>query len=216
MRVRHTVIAAASAALVVTLALTGCQDSKSKSHGSSSGKKRAHGGAHSGSDDDSAQGSGSSGGADGVSGTPVSACTTATTTLTFVVAAAHATASEPATATVKLTNTSAQPCAVVGAVTLTARDDQDKSAPVETDSAAAGTDSVTVAPGATATAEVRYTDLNFEGSASAREVCAVQASKVEIALPDDVGREVQAVDGAGSSAVFSVCDPEVTLGAFRV
>ncbi|MET9734812.1 DUF4232 domain-containing protein [Streptomyces sp. NPDC006458] len=215
MRVRQTVIAAASAALVATLALTGCQDGKSKRHSSSSGKKH-RAGAHSDSDDDAGQGTGTGSGSGGASGTPVSACTTATTTLTFVAAADHATESEPAAATVKLTNTSSEPCAVVGAVTLTARDDQNKSGPVETDNSAAATDSVDIAPGATATAEVLYTDVNFEGSASAREVCGVQASKVEIALPDDVGRQVEVVDGGGSAATFAVCEPEVTFGAFRV
>ncbi|MFJ3309447.1 DUF4232 domain-containing protein [Streptomyces sp. NPDC086549] len=153
-------------------------------------------------------GSGSGGGA-------VSACTTKTTTVRFIASATHASESEPAAATVKVTNTSGRTCTIVGATTLTAKDDQGKADPVETDNSAAGTDAVDLGPGASATAEVLYTDLNFDGSQSAREVCAVQASSVRIALPKDVARTVKVTKASGSAGVFNVCTKDVKFGSFH-
>ncbi|MCF3137217.1 DUF4232 domain-containing protein [Streptomyces olivochromogenes] len=149
------------------------------------------------------------------SGGGVSACTTKTTTVQFIASAAHASESEPAAATVKVTNTSGSTCTIVGASALTAKDDQGKANPIETDNAAAGTDAVDIAPGASATADVLYTDLNFEGSQSAREVCAVQASKVAIALPKDIARTVKVTKANGSAGVFNVCTKDVKFGAFH-
>jgi hypothetical protein len=132
----------------------------------------------------------------------------------FIASAHHATEQEPAAATVKVTNTSDAPCTIVGASTLTAKDDQGKADPVSADTAGNGTDAVDIKPGSTAEATVLYTDLNFEGTASARETCSVQASKVEIALPDDVGRTVGVTKADGSPAVFNVCRPEVKFDGF--
>ncbi|WP_316763879.1 DUF4232 domain-containing protein [Streptomyces herbicida] len=154
------------------------------------------------------KGTGSGGGA-------VGACTTRTTTVQFIASASHASESEPAAATVKVTNTSGSTCTLVGATTLTAKDDQGKAAPVETDNSAAGTDAVEIAAGASASAEVLYTDLNFEGSQSAREVCAVQASKVEIALPKDIARTVKVTRTNGSAGIFNVCTKDVKFGSFH-
>ncbi|MFB7292317.1 DUF4232 domain-containing protein [Actinacidiphila glaucinigra] len=145
----------------------------------------------------------------------VGACTAGTTAVRFVAAAVHATARRPAVARVEVTNTSGAPCTLAGATRLTARDDQGKAAPVETyNSAAAGTRAVDLRPRATAVADVGYTDLNFEGTASAREVCPVQASRVEVALPGDVARTVEVTGADGAPAVFSVCGGRVSFGAF--
>jgi hypothetical protein len=138
------------------------------------------------------------------------------TTASFVAAAAHASESEPAAATVKITNAPDKPCTIVGATTLTAKDDHGKSAPVETDNSAGGTEAVDLAPRATATAEVLYTDLNFEGSQSARDVCALQASEVDIALPDDTAGTVVVVNAAASPTTFNVCGTDVKFGAFHL
>lgn len=154
------------------------------------------------------KGTGSGGGA-------VGACTTRTTTVQFIASASHASESEPAAATVKVTNTSGSTCTLVGASTLTAKDDQGKAAPIETDNSAAGTDAVDIAAGASASAEVLYTDLNFEGSQSAREVCAVQATKVEIALPKDIARTVKVTKANGSAGIFNVCTKDVKFGSFH-
>ncbi|MFF7973536.1 DUF4232 domain-containing protein [Streptomyces sp. NPDC007905] len=235
MRVR-TAIAAATM-LVAGLALTACQGDDDKAGGNPSnantttakstpGKSQgdASGTAGSATGGKGAAGStagssskGTSGGAAGSGGKggTIVACTAKTTGVTFVAAAKHATESEPAAATVKITNTSGKPCTIVGATSLVAKDDQGKSNPIEADNSAAGTDAVDLAPGATATAEVLYADLNFEGSQSAREVCGVQASKVEIALPKDVGRTVKVVNGSGSPATFNVCGPDVKFEAFH-
>ncbi|MFJ9867589.1 DUF4232 domain-containing protein [Streptomyces sp. NPDC101165] len=229
MRVRTAV--AAATMLVAGLALTACQgdDSKAadspsnagtatakstpgKSQGDTANSSTGGKGTSSGS-----TGSGTSGskGTSGGKGGTIVACTAKTTSVTFVAATKHATESEPAAATVKITNTSGKACTIVGATSLVAKDDQGKSDPIETDNSAAGTDAVDLAPGATATADVLYADLNFEGSQSAREVCGVQASKVEIALPKDVGRTVKVVNGSGSAATFNVCGPAVKFEAFH-
>ncbi|MGW7386115.1 DUF4232 domain-containing protein [Streptomyces sp. NPDC054794] len=151
----------------------------------------------------------------GSGGDAVSACTTKTTTIQFIAAAGHASESEPAAATIKVTNTSGSTCTLVGATTLTAKDDQNKADPIATDNSAAGTDAVDIAPGASASADVLYTDLNFEGSQSAREVCAVQASKVEIALPKDTARTIKVTKSNGAPGIFNVCTKDVKFGAFH-
>ncbi|MGY6023477.1 DUF4232 domain-containing protein [Streptomyces spinosirectus] len=223
MRVRTSI--AAAAVLAAGLTLTACQnDDKAAgadstgSTASSTATARDGGATPSATAKGTASGApsatGSDGSAKGGDGT-IAACTARTTKAAFVAAAQHATRSKPATGTVKITNTSAKPCTIVGATTLVAKDDQGKSSPIETDNSAAGTDAVDVAPGATATASVSYTDLNFEGTESARQTCGVQASKVEIALPKDVGRTVKVTDGNGSAAIFNVCGKGVKFGAFR-
>ncbi|MET8447904.1 DUF4232 domain-containing protein [Streptomyces sp. NPDC005209] len=156
-----------------------------------------------------------SGSGSGSGGDAVSACTTKTTTIQFIAAAGHASESEPAAATIKVTNTSGSTCTLVGATTLTAKDDQNKADPIATDNSAAGTDAVDIAPGASASADVLYTDLNFEGSQSAREVCAVQASKVEIALPKDIARTIKVTKSNGAPGIFNVCTKDVKFGAFH-
>lgn len=143
------------------------------------------------------------------------ACSTKNTEVTFIASAHHASEQEPAAATVKVTNTS-DARTIVGASVLTAKDEQGKAEPISADTAGNGTDAVGVKPGGTAEAMVLYTDLNFEGTASARETCAVQASEVEIALPDDVGRSVQVTKADGSAGIFNVCAPEVKFDGFGV
>ncbi|MET8249228.1 DUF4232 domain-containing protein [Streptomyces sp. NPDC005202] len=155
-------------------------------------------------------------GTGGTGGGTVAACTTKTTKAQFVASATHASESEPAAATIKITNISGRTCTIVGASSLTAKDDQNKADPIEADNSRGGTDAVDLKPGATATATVLYTDLNFDGSPSGREVCAVQASKVQIALPKDVARTVQVTKANGASGVFSVCRPEVKFEGFTL
>ncbi|MFG2789703.1 DUF4232 domain-containing protein [Streptomyces sp. NPDC048419] len=221
MRVRTSI--AAAAVLAAGLTMTACQNDDKAAGGETTGSTAsAQDGSATptasapvkgtGSGTPSAGGTGGS--AQGGDGT-IAACTTRTTKAAFVAAARHATQSKPATGTVKITNTSSKPCTIVGASSLVAKDDQGKSEPIEVDNHAAGTDAVDVAPGATAAASVNYTDLNFEGTESARETCGVQASKVEIALPKDAGRTVQVTSAKGSAAVFNVCGTDVKFGAFR-
>ena len=223
MRVRTSI--AAAVVLAAGLTLTACQNDDKAAGGDSTGSTASStASAQDGGATPSATAKGTGSGAPSATGSDASAkggdgtiaaCTARTTKAAFVAAVRHATRSKPATGTVKITNTSAKPCTIVGATTLVAKDDQGKSSPIETDNSAAGTDAVDVAPRATATATVSYTDLNFEGTESARQTCGVQASKVEIALPKDVGRTVKVTDGRGSAAIFNVCGKDVKFGAFR-
>lgn len=222
---------AAIALALAGLTLTACSggDDKaadSSSSASASASASASGGSSTGASSvgekgASADGSASSGksvgaaagrGADGAT----QACTTKNTKVTFTASPFHASEQQAATATVKVTNTSGVTCTIVGASTLTAKDDQDKAQPIETDNHENGTDAVDLKPGASAQARVAYKDLNFDGSESAREVCAVQASTVEIALPKDVARSVQVTKTNGSAGIFNVCDPEVSFSGFEI
>ncbi|MFG2881867.1 sigma-70 family RNA polymerase sigma factor [Streptomyces sp. NPDC048297] len=156
-----------------------------------------------------------SGGGSGGSGGVTSACTTKNTQIQFIQSAHHASEQQAATGAIRVTNTSKATCTIVGAVTLTAKDDQGKADPVETDNSESGTDAVDIEPGATAQAWVAYTDLNFDGSPSGREVCAVQASKVEIALPKDMARTVRVTKDGGAPGSFDVCGNDVRVDAFE-
>ncbi|MCB5178789.1 DUF4232 domain-containing protein [Streptomyces antimicrobicus] len=151
------------------------------------------------------------GGDDGV----MAACTTKNTTVRFAVSPHHSSPQQPAAAVLTVTNASSAPCTIVGPSTLTAKDDQGKAGPVMVDNAGSSTDAVDLKPGQSASAYVHYEDVNDEGSASGREVCAVQASSVQFALPKDVDRTVKVTKADGSPAVFNVCDPDdVELAAF--
>ncbi|MFJ3902971.1 DUF4232 domain-containing protein [Streptomyces sp. NPDC090025] len=168
----------------------------------------------------SSGGASASGGSTGGSGDSYDtvACTTKNTSVTFTASAHHASEHQPASAVVKVTNVSKKTCTIVGASTLTAKDDQGKADPVMVDNAENGTDAVDIKPGASVTARVAYTDLNFEGSASAREVCPVQASTIEFALPKDGNATVKVTKADGSAGVFNVCRTgadEVALYGFE-
>ncbi|WP_405585791.1 DUF4232 domain-containing protein [Streptomyces sp. NBC_01092] len=234
MRARARISTTAAVFALSALALTACggnDDSKadgdktsasaSASTGSSSGnsagsasktKGTGTGGGASTGDKDTSSGTGGDNGGDGGA---TSACSTKNTEVAFVQSGEHAGEQAPATGYIQVTNTSNAPCTIVGATTLTAKDDQGKAAPIETDNAGNGTDAVDVKAGGTAKAYVAYTDVNFEGSASGREVCAVQASKVEIALPDDVARTVNVTKDGGAAGSFNVCTTDVRVGAFE-
>ncbi|MDT9687264.1 DUF4232 domain-containing protein [Streptomyces sp. P9(2023)] len=160
------------------------------------------------------KGTSNGGGSTGGDGGATSACTTKNTSVAFIVSAQHANEHEPAAATVKVTNTSKATCTIVGATTLVAKDDQGKAEPISADTSRNGTDAVDIEPGASAVAYVSYADLNMEGTGSAREVCAVQASTVEIALPDDEGRNVKVAKADGSAGTFNVCGPDVKFDGF--
>ncbi|MER5932096.1 DUF4232 domain-containing protein [Streptomyces sp. NPDC002054] len=232
MRTRARLSATAAALALSALVLTGCgggDDSKAAAGTSApapsptaskpaesasadpASKKPGSGGSSSGGNTGKTGGSSS-----GDSGGSTPACTTKNTQLQFVQSRHHASGQEPAQAALEVTNISKKTCTLVGVVTLTAKDDQGKAAPIETDNSGSGTDAVDIKAGGTATAWVAYTDLNFDGSQSGREVCAVQASKVEIALPKDVARTVKVIKEDGSLGSFNVCGTDVRVAAFEV
>ncbi|MFJ7075369.1 DUF4232 domain-containing protein [Streptomyces sp. NPDC098781] len=241
MRMRARISTTAAVFALSALALTACggnDDSKPAADGASAGASASAGSGSSGGSDSSgsaSSGSGSkskgtgtggsgtggkdsasgTGGGDGGDGGATSACSTKNTQVKFVQSAHHASEQQAATGYIEVTNTSNATCTIVGATTLTAKDDQGKSEPVETDNAGNGTDAVDVKAGGSAKAWVAYTDLNFEGSASGREVCAVQASTVEIALPDDVARSVKVTKDGGAAGSFNVCGTDVRVNGFE-
>ncbi|MFJ9853180.1 DUF4232 domain-containing protein [Streptomyces sp. NPDC101150] len=210
---RARIVTTAAVFALSALALTGCggnsDDSKKAGDESSASASSESPSKESGS------GGASTGGNAGDQGDgATAACTTKNTRLQFIQSPDHASQQKPAQGTLSVTNTSKTPCTIVGAVTLTAKDDQGKAGPIETDNTEGGTDAVDVKPGGTAQASVAYTDLNFDGSPSGREICAVQATKVEIALPKDVGRTVKVIKDGGAPGSFNVCGKDVRVSAF--
>jgi hypothetical protein len=212
----HIRISAATAVFALSaLALTGCGNGDAGAK-TADDKPSATASTSSASSAPSASTSAASGTAGGNDNSGITqACSTKNTGLRFIQSAQHASQQQPAQAAIEVTNTSKATCVIVGAVTLTAKDDQGKAAPVSADNAGSGTDGVDVKPGATAKASVAYTDLNFDGSASGREICAVQASTVEFALPKDVGRTVKVTKDDGTAGSFDVCGKDVRISAFE-
>ncbi|MFF9483187.1 DUF4232 domain-containing protein [Streptomyces sp. NPDC014733] len=236
---RPTLLAVGAVA-TLALSLTACNDG-SGTQGSGAAGPSASSGASSGSSSASASGS-SSGGSASVSaagsssassgggsstsgggssssgaggGGVIVACTAKNTSVTFLQSSGHASDSQAADATLKITNSSGAPCTIVGPTTVVADDDQGKASPVSGDNSEGGSDAVDVPAGAAVVADVMYNDVNGQGTASARYTCPVQASHVKVALPKDVGTTVNVMKADGSpGGVFSVCGTDFKVGAF--
>ncbi|WP_165845678.1 DUF4232 domain-containing protein [Streptacidiphilus pinicola] len=141
-------------------------------------------------------------------GTTASAkhCTTADVKLTVQGPAGHASEQQPATATIRAVNTSGHSCSLTGYPGVRLADDQGKSSPIDAlrhqgDPVAP----VTLAPGAQATAQLLYSDVNGQGSASGRYVCAVTGSKVSIILPNTTTQVKVRVTGGVDKGTLNVC-----------
>ncbi|MFD5462108.1 hypothetical protein ACFWIQ_04655 [Kitasatospora sp. NPDC127059] len=61
------------------------------------------------------------------------------------------------------------------------------------------------APGARASADLLYSDVNGQASASGRHVCAVTGSKVSIILPNTTQQTQVAVTGGVDNGTLDVC-----------
>ncbi|MFG2193401.1 DUF4232 domain-containing protein [Streptomyces sp. NPDC048639] len=228
--------AAAGAALLATLTLTACgsedsgdasgggrttsslpsDDPEDSEHSGDNGKGPTTSGPGATVDTDtSTGGSGDDGGA-GTGGYALVSCTTNTTEVKFLASAANATDAGPAKGTVLVRNISSAPCTLSGATTLTAKDDQDRHGSVSTDNAAAGPYAIDIPAHGQVSAVVGYLDSVFDGKGKGAVACAVKASEVEIALPEDEARGVQVTEENGDPAHFTVCAPrKVTFGAFK-
>ncbi|MEU9318243.1 DUF4232 domain-containing protein [Streptomyces sp. NPDC048295] len=221
MRTRACTRIAAAGALVAlsALALTGCNsDDEADAATGSSASTAASPGASSGSSSNggsSSSGSGSNGGGSSSGGGVTAACTTQNTSAQFRQSANHASESQAAAGSLRITNSSGAACTIVGPTVVTVTDEAKGSGPVSADNSEEGSDAVDIPAGGTATANVMYNDVNTEGTA--RLSCRTESSTVNVALPKDAGTTVNVMKADGSpGGVFSLCADSFKLGAFSV
>ncbi|WP_042382925.1 DUF4232 domain-containing protein [Streptacidiphilus melanogenes] len=229
MRTTSRFIVTAATALTAGLALTACGSSAASSAAAGSASPVASGGtavataaASAGAGAGATSGGttgGATGGADGGStgGTSVSAakhCTVADVKLTVQGPTAHASEQQPATASIHAVNTSGHSCTLTGFPGVRLADDQGKSSPIDAvRRQGVQSDQVTLAAGATATADLLYSDVNSQGSASGRLVCAVTGSKVAVILPNTTQQVKVPVSGGVDNGTLNVCG-ELTVDPF--
>ncbi|MGW3073692.1 MULTISPECIES: DUF4232 domain-containing protein [unclassified Kitasatospora] len=225
MRTAARLIATAAVALTAGLALTACDGpgTGSEAAGSApsvagsapsapapvaSGKTAA---ASSGAGATSGAGSsttGSGSGASGGSGTAAGSksCTAADVKLSVTGPTARASEQQPATAIIRAVNTSGRSCTLSGFPGVQLADDQGKSSPIDAVRHDGGPNTpVTLAPGAQATADLLYSDVNGQATSAGRHVCSVTGSKVSIILPNTTQQVQVAVTGGVDNGTLNVC-----------
>lgn len=210
MHTTSRLIVTAATVLTAGLALTACGSSSSSS-AAASGSPVASGtsaAASPSTDPTASPTTGGSGDGGTTGGTTASAkhCTTADVKLTVQGPAGHASEQQPATATIRAVNTSGHSCSLTGYPGVHLADDQDKSSPIDAlRHQGDPVTPVTLAPGAQATAQLLYSDVNSQGSASGRYVCAVTGSKVSIILPNTTTQVKVRVTGGVDNGTLNVC-----------
>ncbi|WP_042419630.1 DUF4232 domain-containing protein [Streptacidiphilus anmyonensis] len=236
MRTTSRLIVTAATALTAGLALTACGSgsspaaagsgspvaggtaSASPSTGTTSGSTTGGAGSTTGGTAGSTTG-GATGGSGATGATGVSAtakrCTVADVKLTVQGPAGRASEQEPAVASIKLVNTSGHTCSVSGFPGVRLADDQGKSSPIDAvRHPGVQVSPVTLPAGATATAELLYSDVNSEGSASGRLVCGVTGSKVSVILPNTTQQVRVPVSGGVDNGTLNVCG-QLTVNPFQ-
>ncbi|MFF9508200.1 DUF4232 domain-containing protein [Streptomyces sp. NPDC014724] len=220
-RARTRIAAAGALAALSALALTGCNSgdeadaaagSSAPASASASASTAASPEASSGS---SSSGGGSSSGGSSSGGGATAACTTQNTSAQFRQSANHASESQAAAGSLRITNSSGAACTIVGPTVVTVTDEAKGGGPVSADNSEEGSDAVDIPAGGTATADVMYNDVNNEGTA--RLSCRTESPTVKVALPKDAGTTVNVMKADGSpGGVFSLCADSFKLGAFSV
>ncbi|MFF8915891.1 DUF4232 domain-containing protein [Streptomyces sp. NPDC015032] len=229
-RARTRIAAASALAALSALALTGCNGDdeadaaagSSASTAASSGSSSSGGGSSSGSSSSgssssgsSSSGGGSSSGGSSSGGGATAACTTQNTSAQFRQSANHASESQAAAGSLRITNSSGAACTIVGPTVVTVTDEAKGGGPVSADNSEESSDAVDIPAGGTATADVMYNDVNTEGTA--RLSCRTESPTVKVALPKDAGTTVNVMKADGSpGGVFSLCADSFKLGAFSV
>ncbi|SEL18766.1 DUF4232 domain-containing protein [Streptacidiphilus jiangxiensis] len=212
MHITSRLFATAGAALIAGLTLTACGGAGSSSSAAGSPAPAASGStgttAAPGTGTGSTGTTGSSGVGTGGSGTSTGAarCTVADLRITVQGPAARASEQEPAFADIHVVNTSAHTCTLAGFPGVQPADDQGKSAPLDAvRHQGFPATPVTLRPGGLANAELLYSDVNTQGSASGRLVCAVTGSKVAIILPNTTRQVRVPVTGGVDNGTLNVC-----------
>ncbi|MBF9071963.1 DUF4232 domain-containing protein [Streptacidiphilus fuscans] len=152
---------------------------------------------------------GTTGGSTGGSGSSSDSsakCTVSQVRMTVTGPAGHANDQQPARATLHVVNNSGHNCTLAGFPGIELADDQGKSSPINAvrHTGMQG-QTVTLVPGQSAQADLTFSDINTEGTSSARYVCGVQGSKVQVILPDTTTQKSVPVTGGIDNGTLSVC-----------
>ncbi|MFJ5922829.1 DUF4232 domain-containing protein [Kitasatospora sp. NPDC092948] len=214
-----TRLIAAAVTLTAGLTLTACGSSGSGSSAAPNSASSAPGSAASATSGTTAAASSGTGAAAGGSGSTAGSgsggsgtaagskhCTGADVKLSVTGPAARASEQQPAMATIRAVNTSGNTCTLTGFPGVQLADDEGKASPIDAVRHQGGANTpVTLAPGAGATAQLLYSDVNGQATASGRYVCAVTGSKVSIILPDTTQQQQVSVTGGVDNGTLNVC-----------
>ncbi|MFD7732421.1 DUF4232 domain-containing protein [Kitasatospora phosalacinea] len=212
MRTVTRLTATAAVALLAGLALTACNDDDAATAGAAP-TTAASAPAATGSPAGAAPSAAASKGAGAGTGTTAPAkeagsakCAAKDVKLTVTGPNDHATDKSSALATVRALNTSGKACTLTGFPGVRLADDQGKSAPLDAVREEGNSPAtVTLQPGKSADAQLLYSNVNFEGSASGRLVCPVTGSKVSLILPDTTEQVQVPVTGGVDNGTLNVC-----------
>ncbi|MFB7948485.1 DUF4232 domain-containing protein [Kitasatospora phosalacinea] len=209
MRTVTRLTATAAVALLAGLALTACNDDDAATAGAAQTTAASATGSPAGAAPSAAASKGAGAGTGTTApakGTGSAKCTTGDVELTVTGPNDHATDKSSALATVRARNTSGKACTLTGFPGVRLADDQDKSAPLDAVRETGSTPAtVTLQPGKSADAQLLFTNVNFEGSASGRLVCPVTGSKVSLILPDTTEQVQVPVTGGVDNGTLNVC-----------
>ncbi|MFJ6217011.1 DUF4232 domain-containing protein [Streptomyces sp. NPDC092296] len=144
-----------------------------------------------------------------------SRCRTEDLTVTVQGPGNDASEQQAAVADIQVVNSSGRTCTLKGFPGVELTDDQGKSDPLTARRQDMTADTVRLAPGAKAVADLAFSNINREGTASARKVCGVQASYASVILPDERTTVKVKVQGGVDHGVLNVCGRELALRPFE-
>ncbi|WP_030462019.1 DUF4232 domain-containing protein [Kitasatospora sp. NRRL B-11411] len=219
MRTATRLTATAAVALLAGLGLTACNDdAATTATAPTSAAAPASGTAAAPAGGTAASPAGSTGGT-GTAASPKAGgstkCTAQDVKLTVTGPAGRASEQQPARAEVRAQNTSGKPCTLTGFPGVRLTDNEGKAGPLDAvRQGGANAATVTLQPGKSAAAPLIYSDVNLQGSASGRLVCAVQGSKLAVILPDTTQQSQVPVTGGVDNGTLNVCG-DLTVGPFE-
>ncbi|BAJ26449.1 MULTISPECIES: DUF4232 domain-containing protein [Kitasatospora] len=206
MRTITRLTATAAVALLAGLTLTACDDDGAATGTAASSSAAASAPAAAPTTSATGAGKGGATGSASAQAAGSAKCTAKDVKLTVTGPNDRATQQSSALAELRAQNTSGKACTLTGFPGVRLADDQGKSAPLDAvrqKETAAGT--VTLSPGKSAVAQLLYSNVNFEGSASGRLVCPVTGTKVAVILPDTTEQVQVPVSGGVDNGTLNVC-----------
>ncbi|MFC8452235.1 DUF4232 domain-containing protein [Kitasatospora sp. NPDC057223] len=149
-----------------------------------------------------------SGSAAGTTATPAGArCTAADLEISLLGPELLADAEQPAYAALHVVNTSARTCTLTGFPGIQVTDDSGRTPTPLTADRDTGfpATAVTLKPKQLANANLEYSDVNTEGSASGRRTCGLTASRAQVILPDETQPKQVKVTGGVDNNTLNIC-----------
>ncbi len=116
-------------------------------------------------------------------------------------------AKQPAYAALHVVNTSTRTCTLTGFPGIQVTDDDGRTTSPLTAERNTGfpATAVTLRPKQPANANLEYSDVDSEGSASSRRTCGVTASKAQVILPDETQTKQVRVTGGVDNNTLNIC-----------